>query len=115
MADASREASAREATARPAGHETVCLPVIGVGASLVAQGGAPPLTVEQYAAFCAELTVLPGRAADLHKKYGIADPAARRALDDGFAERFHVDPELRRRWGALVAHYESWYRAQGAH
>jgi hypothetical protein len=86
----------------------------GAGERDTADRGRASLTLEQYAAFCAELAVFPGQAADVHRRYGVAEESARRALDDGFAQRFRVDPTLQRRWRALVAHYGDWYRSQGA-
>jgi hypothetical protein len=78
----------------------------------VGAGQAPSLTVEQYAAFCAELEVFPSQAAQIHRTYGVAGADARRALDDAFARRFRADPPLQRTWEALVAHYGQWYRAR---
>ena len=77
------------------------------------QGGRDPvLTVEQYAAFCAELTVFPEKAADIHRKYRVASAEARAALDAAFAQRLRADPSLQRRWRALVDHYGAWYRRE---
>jgi hypothetical protein len=65
----------------------------------------PALTLEEYAAFAAELALLPGQAANIHKKYGIHGASARRALDEAFAGRFRAQPALRQRWETLVVTY----------
>jgi hypothetical protein len=110
--DASR--AEREERASPQGPDATL--VLGEPLPLPA-ADAPrsqePLSLEQYAAFCAELAVYPGRAGLIHQQYGLADPNARRALDDAFAHRFRSEPAARERWQALVAHYGEWYRRQG--
>jgi hypothetical protein len=99
---------------------TVALPVISLPA-VVEEGTAdraksdpPALTVEQYAALCAEVASFPGKAESTFEKYGLASPRARADLDEDFAQRFRSDPGLHRRWQALVAHYNDWYRRYGA-
>ncbi len=98
-------------------HETMELPVMGVDASAEAASGpfpSKPLTVEQYAAFCAELEVFSGQAPHVHQRYGVLTVDARRALDKTFAERFSAEPSLQQRWRALVVHYQDWYRRHAA-
>jgi hypothetical protein len=119
-ADAAR-AEVRRPGTRATGHETMALPAMG-GAAPEGEGEAgerdeakrqgASLTLEQYAAFCAELAVFPDQVASVHRRYGVADETARRALDGTFAQRFQGDPTLQRRWRALVAHYGDWYRGQ---
>lgn len=89
-------------------NETMALPVIRLPGEQ--DGRDPALTVEQYAAFCAELTVFPDEAADIHRKYRVASAEGRAALDAAFVRRFGADPTLQRRWRALVDHYGAWYR-----
>jgi hypothetical protein len=72
------------------------------------------LTVEQYAALCAELAVAPGSAENIFQRYGLGSPRERPQVDDDFAQRFRVDPALEQRWQALVAHYREWFRTRGA-
>ena len=90
---------------RPTGNETMVLSAIHVPNG--------PLSVAQYAAFCAELAVFPGETEQIHRRYGIADADARVAVDAGFAQRFREDPTLDRQWRALVSHYRDWYRREG--
>ncbi len=90
---------------RPPGNETVALPVLQVPDE--------PLTVEQYAAFCAELSVFPDAADSIHRQYGVPGAEARGLLDAAFARRFAADPTLERKCRALVRHYEGWFRREG--
>jgi hypothetical protein len=92
---------------RVTGDETMAMPVIHAPAA----NGAS-LTVEQYAAYCAELNVFSGESERIHGKYGVASTDARASLNAAFAERFGSDPTLQRKWRALVTHYEGWYRRQ---
>jgi len=113
--DASFFAAADAARAEPrqpqgtTGDETMALPVIRVPAAKDAS-----LSLEQYAAYCAELTVFPDRTEQIHEKYGLASADARAALSAAFAQRFGADPILQRRWRALVVHYGDWYRREAA-
>ena len=121
-ADAARAASSGP-RASATGYETVVLPVLTAFAPKD-EGGADeqggdgrgrlPLTLEQYAAFCAELEVFPDQTAHIFQRYRVATGDARAALDHVFARAFQADPTLQRRWQALVAHYGGWYRAQAA-
>lgn len=111
---AAADAARAERRGRPAastGHETVALPVLALPAGAES---APPMSLEQYAAFCAELAVFPAHAVSIHLRYGLASADARKALDEVFARRFGVDPSQQRRWQALVVHYGDWYRRQPA-
>ncbi len=85
----------------------MALPAIRMPAAAGERGA---LTVEQYAAFCAELAVLPANTKQIHEKYGVVSLDVRAALHEAFAQRFGADPTLQRRWRALVAHYTDWYR-----
>jgi len=107
--------------ANATGHETMVLPAMDASALKDAteagdcdtvDTGRAALTIEQYAAFCAELAVFPGGAGDICRKYGVAAPVARAALDDAFVREFQADPTTHSRWRALVEHYKSWYRGQ---
>jgi hypothetical protein len=116
-ADAAR-AEVRAPRASATGHTTMVLPVMDV-ATPTSKCGADgrhtgeracaSLTVEQYAAFCAEVAVFPDHVVQVHQRYGVGQDA-RTALDEAFAQRFTADPTLQRRWRALVAHYGDWYR-----
>ena len=119
-ADAAR-AEVRDPRPSGTGHETMVLPAMTataprdkaeIGARDAVDTGLASLTVEQYAAFCAELALFPCEAINIHRKYGVAAPVARAALDDAFARQFHADPTLHRRWKALVDHYADWYRRE---
>jgi hypothetical protein len=119
-ADAAQAASFR-ARSSPAEDGTAVLPVIRLSEltderradELRAGGNArPSLSIEQYAALCAELAAYPGQVVHVHQRYGIVSDDARVALDEAFALRFSNDPSLQRRWQALVAHYTRWYQQQ---
>lgn len=103
---AATDAIRREKPATPTGDETVVLPVKAQPA--------PSMSLEQYAALCAELAVFPAQAATIHARYGLADAGARMALEQVFARRFVGDPREQQRWRALVVHYSDWHRRQPA-
>jgi hypothetical protein len=115
-ADAAREESLHTRSSA-SGYETLLLPAITVQ-GLGSVNDAPSatatthLTVEQYAALCAELAVSPNQAADIHRKYRVVSAAARAALEAAFAQQFRSDPTLHRRWRSLVDHYGVWFRRE---
>lgn len=115
-ADAAR-AEQHKSPAEPTGYETMALPVL----SLASVGGAPegepteavpvpPMSLEQYAAFCAEIAVFSDRSASIYQRYGLVGEDARKHLDDAFMQLFRADPALQQRGQALAAHYGDWYR-----
>lgn len=81
---------------------------------------APPpphgaFTLEQYAAFYAELSVYREWAAHVRARYGMTDDARWRSLQQTWQEQFRRDPSLYARWHDLHARYEQWFaRARAA-
>ncbi|MDI1448336.1 hypothetical protein [Polyangium sp. 6x1] len=70
-------------------------------------GKMPELSLEQYAALCAELAASPGRAEETFARYGLTALESRRAVDEAWKERLRREPELYRRWQSL---YQSFRR-----
>lgn len=68
-------------------------------------GGAPRLSIEQYAALCAEVSVSPETAEATFAKYGLASPEERAAADLEWQERLRADAALMQRWQTLYLHY----------
>jgi hypothetical protein len=71
----------------------------------------PALTLEQYAALCAEMAMKPAQAEAILARYRLT--GARRVVDEQFAQRFRAEPALQQRWQALIVHYGDWFRRQG--
>jgi len=73
----------------------------------------PELKLEQYASFCAELTVggAAGEAKVL-KRYGLPDEGSRNALDQRWRARLAKEPEQQKRFDGLVAQYQKWFKSQ---
>lgn len=72
-------------------------------AAAPASASAPPMPMEEYAAFLAELSQDPGREGFLRAKYGIEGEQAQRAIGAAFAALFQRDPAQRARFDALLA------------
>lgn len=70
----------------------------------------PPLTVEQYASLCVELTASPERAAETLSRYRIT-PAQKDLIDNHYRDRFAKDPGLRAAWDQAYLTYREWYLA----
>ncbi|WP_437708772.1 hypothetical protein WMF45_31470 [Sorangium sp. So ce448] len=73
---------------------------------------APALSLEQYAALCAELSLHPRSAAALYPRYGLRDAAAWQATDAAWQARMRSDAVLEARWQQLIAHYRAHYRVR---
>jgi Meckel syndrome type 1 protein len=71
------------------------------------------MTIEQYAALCAECAVHPGWTAQVHARYQIQSEAERAALDGRWGERMAGNEELVRLWQWHYARFEQWFRQQG--
>jgi hypothetical protein len=90
------------------GNETVAFPQAAAAGRAPAPPVAPAetqvpdLTVEQYAAACAEMSSDPVRAAAMFAKYGIAGKQAWKALTKQWDARLRADSQLRARWMALM-------------
>lgn len=67
------------------------------------------LSVEQYAALCAEVNVYPQSAEAIFTQYGLASRKDRLTADAGWQERLRADPVLMQRWQALYLHYHDYY------
>lgn len=65
------------------------------------------LSLEQYAALCAELAMFPADAERAFSSYGLALPETRRKVDAAFRELLARDPESQRRWQELYTHYRA--------
>ncbi|WP_437934696.1 hypothetical protein [Sorangium sp. So ce341] len=78
----------------------------------IAARAAPALSLEHYAALCAELSLLPRSAAAIYPRYGLRDVAAWQAADAAWQLRMRSDPALEARWQQLVAHFRAYYRAR---
>lgn len=73
---------------------------------------APALSLEQYAALCAELSLHPRSASAIYPRYGLRDAAAWHATDAAWQARMRSDAALEARWQQLIAHYRAHYRAR---
>ena len=69
---------------------------------------APEVALEAYALLRAELAVAPEHEAAVLAKYGLEDPAARRALDDPWRRLTAADPAARAELERLVAAHGEW-------
>jgi hypothetical protein len=72
------------------------------------------LSMEQYAALCAEIAVFPRTGEAIFAKYGLASLKDRMTADLGWQERLRADAALMARWQSLYLHYHEWYSRQGA-
>ena len=88
-------------------------------ASPVPAGGGPVaarstghfgLSIEQYAALCAEVAVSPDRADAIFAHYGLGAPKDRLTADSAWKDRLRADPALTARWQGLYLHYHEHYR-----
>jgi len=79
---------------------------------VMAAGGLelPMITVEQYAALCAELSLGKSTLERALVRQGIHDAAVWSALDRSWQDRFRSDPDLRRRWSDLTAQYREFLK-----
>ncbi|XXT16025.1 hypothetical protein WME94_37900 [Sorangium sp. So ce429] len=73
---------------------------------------APALSLEHYAALCAELSLHPRSAASIYPRYGLRDAAAWQATDAAWQVRMRSDAALEARWQQLIAHYRAHYRTR---
>lgn len=67
------------------------------------------LSIEQYAALCAEVAASPHTAEATFARYGLADRKARLVADSAWQERLRADPALLQRWQSLYLHYHEHY------
>lgn len=71
------------------------------------------LTLEQYAAFCAERTIYPDRVAAVMARYQLRDHAQVQLLDQTWRARVADDHALSERYSTAFEHYCKWLREQG--
>ena len=72
------------------------------------------MTVEQYAALCAECTVSPQWTAQIHARYGVRSPVERIALDQHWQGHFSSDPELSNTYRWHYRRYEEWAKTRAS-
>lgn len=68
---------------------------------------APSLSLEHYAALCAEISLDPRRVEEIRARYGLRDLDAWRAADGAWQARLRAEPALSARWQELIAHYRA--------
>jgi hypothetical protein len=90
---------------RPAGLAETSL-VLGVNLSAVlpfakSKTPTPRLSVEAYAAMCAEIWLAPASALAIIARYGLG-PAAKQAEDAAWQARFVSSPETKSAWERLA-------------
>ncbi|WP_437931707.1 hypothetical protein WMF37_21430 [Sorangium sp. So ce291] len=88
-------------------HVEAVLPFASKPGGRPAQPRAPRVSLQTYAALCAELSVAPDRTADILRKYDIRDEASRRAIDEEWRARFEAQPEALAEWRDLCARYRA--------
>ncbi|XYI02877.1 hypothetical protein ACMHYB_25245 [Sorangium sp. So ce1128] len=88
-------------------HVEAVLPFASKPGGPPAQPRAPRVSLQTYAALCAELSVAPDRTAEILRKYDIRDEASRRAIDDEWRARFEAQPEALEEWRGLCARYRA--------
>ena len=71
------------------------------------------LTIERYAALCAELAAFPAQQNVVFERYGLADPSARAAVDAAWKERLGRDAAEYRRWQVLYQEHQARVSRQG--
>jgi len=72
----------------------------------------PQLTLQSYASLHAELSVSPANAGEILRRYGVADEATRRALDDAWRARLAASPRTQAEWQRLYNEYREWLLQQ---
>jgi hypothetical protein len=70
------------------------------------------LTLEHYAALCAECTVHPEWGVQVQARYHVRSEQERALLDRHWRERMAADAALGERFRQLCAHYTDWVRQQ---
>lgn len=88
------------------------------GASPVPAGGGPVaakstghfgLSIEQYAALCAEIAVFPDRGEAIFAQYGLGARKDRMTADLAWQDKLRADHALMARWQGLYLHYHDHY------
>ena len=81
------------------------LPQLPEGAARSPTSNVPTLTLEQYAALCAELAMFPNAVEQTFSRYRLTSLRDRLSVDLAWRERLRRDPAENARWQALYAHY----------
>jgi hypothetical protein len=71
------------------------------------------LTLEQYAAFCAERSLYSDRVADVRARYQVRDEAQANLLDQLWRARFADDSALGERYASAYERYSKWLHERG--
>lgn len=70
------------------------------------------MPLQTYASFCAELAVFPERAAEIGRKYNVANEEARAVVDLDWRSRMEAQPAMRAEWEKLFTTYRDWLLRQ---
>jgi hypothetical protein len=73
----------------------------------------PLLTLEQYAALCAELAVFPAASESIFQRYGLTDEDRRSAVDAAWKARLVHQPSRYREWQELYLRYYTYWTSRG--
>ncbi|APR80103.1 Basic proline-rich protein [Minicystis rosea] len=67
----------------------------------------PPLTLQQHASLCVELSARPERAAEIFGRYRVT-PAQKEQMEAWLRDRFAREPALRDAWNQAYVTYRDW-------
>ncbi len=70
------------------------------------------MTLEQYAALCAECTVSPQWTREIHARYGVRSDDERHALDGHWRGKLNRDNNLANNYRWHYARYEEWAKSR---
>ena len=70
------------------------------------------MTIERYAALCAECNVNPQWFDQIGTRYNVRTRQERDALDEHFRARMNEDANLRESWRSAYERYEEWAKSQ---
>ena len=73
----------------------------------------PALTLEAYASLRAMCSAFPDRRREVLARYGVSDALTELRVDNGWRERFGLEPADAERYAELFAHYRTWFEAHG--
>jgi len=71
----------------------------------------PPLSLEQYASLCVELSMSPAQAPSILSRYRI-DEEQRRRVEDYWREQMQSDAEVREAWNKACKTFRAWLEGQ---
>jgi hypothetical protein len=92
----------------PSGDDSITRAVAAL--PFVAAAAFPAFTIVQYASLCVELAAFPERTEVTLARYGVAGPAARRALDEHWRRWLAARPDLAPRFEWARQRYATWLR-----